>query len=209
MELTRETLYETLLVEYASGTLDEAHALIVSTHLTLSPDARKIVAGYEAVGGSMLQGCCSPEKMKANAFDSVMAKLERAESVAQKCEEKIAKTEIGFMPSCLQKYMECTCSALGWKKQNDGSHIVHVKTTCSGSRASLLKIEGGQQLFQSAITLVLDGTLAGNARSYAKGDMIMVDQNDNHILLADQNGCVCLIVYKRQTPLQRLRRLFS
>ncbi len=206
--------YETLLVEYASGCLDEAHALVVSTHITLSPSARKAVARSEALGGSMLQDCCSPVEMKKDALDCVMAKLDRAEKISAECEEKLSKAENGFMPSCLQKYMHCPCSALGWKKAGDGLHTVSVKTTCSGSKARLMKVEAGKQVGPhmhgtQEITLVLEGSFRDHNRSYARGDLVVMEKDIAHVLFADdQAGCICLVVRKRPSRLSAVLNFF-
>ncbi|WP_332308091.1 zf-HC2 domain-containing protein, partial [Elstera litoralis] len=45
---------ESLLIDYAAGTLPEAISLLVATHLTYCPTCRKEMAALEAVGGAML-----------------------------------------------------------------------------------------------------------------------------------------------------------
>src|SRR5207245_3768 len=50
---------DSLLIEYAAGSLDEATALLVATHLALCPDCRRPVRRAEAVGGALLESAPS------------------------------------------------------------------------------------------------------------------------------------------------------
>ena len=63
-----------LLLDYAAGTLDEASSLLVATHLTLCPECRYEVAAAEAIGGSLLDDLPAAP-LKAGALDAVMARL--------------------------------------------------------------------------------------------------------------------------------------
>ena len=47
--------YHALMLSYASGLLDEAHNLIVSTHIAMSETGFNIVRHYESLGGSLLE----------------------------------------------------------------------------------------------------------------------------------------------------------
>lgn len=63
-----------LLLDYAAGTLDEASSLLVATHLTLCPRCRGEVAAAEAIGGSLLDDLPAAP-LHSGALDAVMARL--------------------------------------------------------------------------------------------------------------------------------------
>ena len=49
-----------LLLDYASGALDEGWSLAVATHLALCPDSRQRVSEIEAIGASFLESLSPP-----------------------------------------------------------------------------------------------------------------------------------------------------
>lgn len=63
-----------LLLDYAAGTLDEASSLLIATHLTLCPHCRAEVAAAEAIGGSLLDDLPAAP-LRPGALDAVMARL--------------------------------------------------------------------------------------------------------------------------------------
>src|SRR6218665_1581473 len=62
------SLLEVLLMEYAAGHLRPSEALVVTCHLALSPNARKRVEAYEALGAKMVCDDC---------FDKIMSRIEQ------------------------------------------------------------------------------------------------------------------------------------
>lgn len=63
-----------LLLDYAAGTLDEASSLLVAAHLTLCPHCRAEVAAAEAIGGSLLDDLPAAPLLPG-ALDAVIARL--------------------------------------------------------------------------------------------------------------------------------------
>lgn len=194
--MTREETYHALLMEYASGCLDEAQALVVATHMSLSPAARKIVAGYESIGGSMLKECCDPVPMTSGALQSVMDRIEKLEK-PQSCTEKLKK-KCGDkdLPTCLAGYMETKT----WASGPQGHEFIHVKTTCCGYTAQLMKLAPDAALGKPAhrqveLTVVLEGTFTDGTESYKRGDLIVIERTHTKPLRADaKQGAVCFIV---------------
>lgn len=189
-------------MEYASGCLDEAQALIVATHMSLSPDAQKIVAEYESIGGSMLKECCAPVAMKSDALKCVMDKIDKLEK-PQTCTEKLKK-KCGDkdLPTCLAGYMKTRT----WKSGPQGHEVIHIKTTCGGYTAQLMKLKPGASLQsrsegKAELSVVLEGSFAGGNITYRRGDLIIIENNDSAILHSDEaQGAVCFIVRPAVSP---------
>lgn len=198
--MTRDdATYHSLLMEYASGCLDEAHALLVATHMALSPEARKYIAQYESVGGSMLHDCCPPVEMAADARHAVMEKIKNMPCAEKtKCGniKKSVTADALAIPSCLEHYIETQ----EWRRTEDGIERLVIKTTCAGWRAELVKIAGGRTVppappRTNVATLVLKGALFEQNGQYRRGDVIIVERGQIHRLTSDAGeGCVVMIV---------------
>ncbi len=192
--------YHSLLIDYARGALDEAHSLLVASHIALSPNARRIVREYEAVGGGMLAECCEPVEMHCDALKAV---LDRLDTLSEECREKIkecACKEAEILPDCLRSYVPTEDTRLPWRKAKAGLQAISVETTCRHSVAELMQFKGGSALpvsheYTLAITLVLDGSVHDGGTIYSRGDIIIMQDGDAHNPKAARHeGCTALIV---------------
>lgn len=202
--MTINESYHALLMEYASGCLDEAQALIVATHLSLSPPARKIVADYESMGGAMLKDCCGSVAMKPDALASVMGKIEKL-GAPESCTEKLRK-KCGDkdLPTCLESHMESKT----WKSGPHGHEFIHVKTTCCGYTAQLMKVGPDKTISESAVTVVLEGSFVTETKRYQRGDLVVIEKST--MLRADaKQGAVCFIVRPAKSPFRKFLSLFK
>ena len=203
-----DTTYHSLLMEYASGCLDEAHALLVAAHMALSPEARKYIAQYESIGGSMLHDCCPPVEMAADARRSVLEKIKKTP-----CEEKAVcggkksiTAQALAVPECLDHYI----AAEEWRNTGDGIERLVIKTTCSGWRTELVRITGGRTVppappRTNVATLVLKGALSEESNRYVRGDVIIIERGQIHRLTSDAGeGCVVMIVKPSGLRVQNL-----
>jgi len=204
--VTREETYHALLMEYASGCLDEAQALIVATHISLSPSARKVVADYESMGGAMLKDCCAPVAMKSDALKCVMDKIDRLEK-PQSCTEKLKK-KCGDkdMPTCLASHMEKNT----WKEEKTGVHSIHVKTTCCGYTAELVKMAPDFSMdvqihpTKHVLAVVLEGALSGGDKLFRRGDLAILEKGNTYPLRTDpQDGVICFVVKPAQSRMRQ------
>lgn len=203
MVVTKEETYHALLMEYASGCLDEAQALIVATHLSLSPDGRKIVADYESIGGSLLQDCCGSVAMKSDALKCVMDKIEKMgapESCTEKLKKKCGEKDL---PTCLESHMESKT----WKADKSGHHFIHVKTTCCGYTAQLMKIAPDTTINETAVTVVLEGSFGTETAVYQRGDLVIVEHNTT-LRSHREQGAVCFIVRPAQSKFKKFLSIF-
>lgn len=200
--MTRQETYHALLMEYASGCLDEAQALIVATHISLSSEARKIVADYESIGGSMLKDCCAPVAMKSDALKCVMDKIDKIEK-PKSCSTKLKK-KCGDkdMPTCLAGHME----KKSWKQEQAGLHSIHVKTTCCGYTARIVKMAPDFSMEvqvvpdKHTLAVILEGTVRGGEQVFRRGDLAILEKGTTYPLRADpQNGVICFVVKPAQS----------
>lgn len=191
--------YHSLLIDYASGALDEAHALLVAAHMALSPNARRIVREYESIAGGMLQECCAPVAMADKAWQSVLDRLD--DCVTEEC--KKAKAACGcpdaeILPDCLHAYIDTQAKSLPWHRAKAGLQTITVETRCRQSVAELVRIKGGATLPKEQtyeVTLVLEGAFRDGEQIYSRGDIIILNDEEPCAPRADKKeGCIALVV---------------
>jgi predicted ChrR family anti-sigma factor len=181
--------YETLLLEYASGCLDEALALAVSAHLALRPEARHYIASYERIGGSLLMEFCAPSPMKKNALENVFQKIEAAQNSQKPCAGKECEGLEDYIPSCLRSHIR----AVTWRPFSEGLHALCVETSCHKSRAHVVKAPPGASFAITAgrpysLALVLSGLFRDSDDiAYGRGEILVLEPESVKPLKADTN----------------------
>ncbi|OAN52383.1 hypothetical protein A6A04_01465 [Paramagnetospirillum marisnigri] len=184
-----------LLVAYGAGSLDEASALLVATHLALCPRCRAEVARIETLGGAMIEDL-PPADLGADALASVLARLDLPPSPP-----KPRRPAVGSpgLPAPLRDYLPAEMEALPWKRLAAGIEQV-VLLQARGIRARLLRIGAGIAVPEHGhggmeLTMVLQGGFADQGQGYARGDVAMADRQLVHSPVADRSEtCLCLAV---------------
>ncbi len=191
--------YDTLLMEYASGVLDEGCALLVASHITISPRAKRYVSQYESLGGALMNDCCNPVSMAEESLDAVLNRLEECLEI-QPCNK--ADPPPGFsaplsLPAPICQYM--SIHPFQWQKTCKEIHIFNIPVSCPRSKVFLLKLLPGTKGFgrtgyHPRIILILEGRFHYETHTYERGDLFMPDEYGNEQPVADnEEGCLCLI----------------
>ncbi len=183
--------YETLLLSYAAGLLDQAQSLIVASHVALSPVAKEKVHACEAVGGALMEKYCEPVKMKKTSLDNVLNKLDSIEDPDEREEKTEEMYELVFpeglsIPLCLKRSIACRAQHAHWRKLRPGIESFKLTLECRQSHAQLLKAARGVQAPPQSprgmeLTLILDGALTDETGSYKRGDLVVLDENCRHL----------------------------
>ncbi len=200
-QLPKHHLSDELLMDYASGALDEAASLFVSSHLTLCPHCRARQAELEALGGVLLEDL-EPVSMAEGAFDALMTRLELPEAANDADAALLAsKTVAGkILPSPLRRYFGCDLQDISWQKKGGGVSVAPVPGIGDGSHAFMLKVEAGRAVPQHTHTgneyvMVLQGAFADASGTFARGDVELADGDvDHQPIAAAGEDCVCLAV---------------
>lgn len=202
--------YEDLLMHYACGALDEALALLVASHLTLSPSARQRVALYEDIGGTLMEKDCAPVAMADNSLRAVLSRLECATTKAACCpkKEQAPQPENMSLPQPL-------CRAVGshkhhtlhWRTVYPGIAVAEIPVHNCTAKAVLLRAQPGAKAPRhyhtgTEITLVLQGRMQDRSITYQCGDVVIMEKETAHSPVADETeGCLCFTV--TDAPLRR------
>ncbi len=190
---------EELVAAYISGTLDEASALVIASHLTLCRACRHDAAIYEVMGGSMVEAL--PETPLAE--DAFAATLARAKSTPMPTHIPATSSPLPrahqVLPAPLRRYVGGDVEAATWRAIAPGiDHMPLIRDR--GTTARLLRITPGKSLFSHShsgaeLTLILKGDYTSLGQRYARGDIEMADESVNHRPVAGVEGfCICLSV---------------
>lgn len=186
---------EELLLRYAAGQLRPAAALVVASHLAMSPSSRRIVAGFESIGGALVDEEPMAE-LSAGLFERTLAALDapaRPESLAPVGSHEALG--MGFaMPEPLAR------RSIGpWRWLGPGMRFARVAMPEDpGYNLVLLRVPPGRALpghshSGEELTLVLKGSFHDEGGRYGVGDLMLEDEATDHMPTVDRDGeCICL-----------------
>lgn len=189
------------LAAFASGTLDEARALVVATHLSLCAECRKAVRAFEHVGGALLDDL-KPAEMSEGALESAWARLGQPETAASASRDLPAAAN--GLPAPLGQY------EMGpWRWIGRGVQWRSVDVPASdGSRVFMLKAAPGTRLPRhrhtgTEWTCVFEGAFRHDFGRFGAGDFDEADESVEHNpVVEDGEPCICLVAMRGSIELR-------
>lgn len=204
-------LTQDLLVDYASGTLAQAPAVLVASHLVFCPACRRDLAEIEAVGGALL-GEAEPVTLSPLALDRVLARLDQPMP-----SEPAPPADLPDLPRPLARHVGKPLKSLAWRPMIPGLQMFPLPLV-GGDKVCLLRIKPGRAMPQHShdgneMTLVLHGSYTDRLGEFRRGDVAIVDGTVDHKPVAGRDGdCICLAVtdapLRLTGPIGRLFRPF-
>ncbi len=189
---------EATLVAQAAGTLWEAAALLVETHLDrcLHCSATRRLA--EAVGGALLDSL-PPTPLAPGALRRAMDRLDEVDSGVPQDSNfaSIRQVPAALRPKQPVALLEAYGTRLRWLAPGI-RHAVLLQRPGKGT-LRLLQVKPGTVLPRHShrspeLTLVLEGAFADETSHYGPGDLAEVDETVSHRPVAEGPAdCVCLI----------------
>lgn len=187
-----------LLLDYATGTLDEAWSLAVACHLTLCPHCRQGLKAIEATAGRMVEEIAL-QPVAAKGFAAVADRLGAQEPVSA---PKTVRPDPDGLPQPLRQYLGAGLADIRWRWSGAGlqSYALPMGRKKADGMVSLLKVAPGAGLPMHThtgdeITLVLRGGYTAGEAAFRRGDVEIADGAVEHRPLAmlDQ-PCICLVI---------------
>jgi len=180
-----------LLAGFAAGTLDAGEHLAVAVHASGCPTCRRFVGAVEGIGGSALEAV-EPVAMKAGAFETVMAQLDRSPLRAA---PRSGSVTDGDLPEILRHYR------IGRRRRvAPGISMRPIELPGpSKSRAFLLRSEPGTHMLEhthsgTELTCVLRGSFSHEGGRFGPGDFDFGDETlDHQPIVGDGEPCLCLV----------------
>lgn len=193
MTIQTSQISDELLMGYASGALPQAFDLVVATHLSLNSGAQARLSGFEALGGAMLE-TLDEAPVADESLEAVMARIngDAPEAIIPPARSN------GIFPAPLQKVVGGDTDAVVWRSIGMGvkTAIVHGDDQAT---ARLLYIPAGSEMPMHShsgleMTLVLQGAYSDDGGRYARGDLEVATDGDDHTPVAEAGAdCICLI----------------
>ncbi len=188
---------QSLLIEYASGSLDRARAIGVAVHLEFCPACRAVVQRCNAVGGELLRQQASPVSEGLLA-----ATLARIDGGAERPAAEVTPTvpaEVASLPTLVQKLVAGTVG-WRWRRLSGSLRTARLRTGQKQYEVSLFRIGAGGRVPMhdhrgEEYTVVLQGGFSDRQGLYQPGDFLFRGPGDVHQPQGLQHeDCVCLSV---------------
>lgn len=194
----------------SAGSMPEAFAAIMATHMTMCPQCQKDLALMEHIGTALFAEL-APTPVDAPA---PVAALRGLEAEVELLGKPAAETA-GDVPATLVPVVGPDLENVTWTRVAPGvwQHRIDLSPGARGE-LRLIKVAPGQALPEhshngSEMTLVLRGSYSDNTGVYKAGDVADLDEDVTHKPIADpDDGCICLIAtigrLKFTSPLARM-----
>ena len=188
------------LMSYAAGSLDEAFATVVATHLASCAECRSRIRETEEIGGNLLEAI-DAVPLDAAAFERAMRRLnEPVETLVEPEQRKPS------LSRPLARLVGGGLDDVAWKTVAPGV-AMHRLPTSKAARGSLrlLKIAPGKKIPEhghggTEITLVLTGSYRDAFGRFGPGDVADLDENVEHQPMVDSSEpCICLVATEAPT----------
>ncbi|MGJ4966115.1 ChrR family anti-sigma-E factor [Bradyrhizobium sp. SZCCHNRI1009] len=186
---------EDLLADFATGALDEAERLVVGVHVADCGRCQRFVRAIEQLAGASLDAA-EPIATGADAFDAVMARIDRRPQAAPQVSEVAEHDpELADLPEMVRR-----CKIGKRRRVAPGISMRPILLPGTGkSRAFLLRSEPGARMLEhthsgNELTCVLKGSFSHLGGYYGPGDFDYGDDEvDHRPVVGDEGPCLCLV----------------
>lgn len=197
------------LMSCAAGSMPEAFAAVMSSHLTMCPVCQKDLALMEKIGVALFDKIAATPVLK----DAPVIALRAGEADPDEEAPTTAVTH-GDVPAPLVPVLGHDLAAIKWKRVSPGvwQHVIPLNDPRANLR--LIKVAPGQALPEHAhtgseLTLVLKGSYSDETGEYGVGDMADMLGDAVHSPVADDlEGCICLIATEGKLKFKSLLARF-
>lgn len=176
-----------LLLAHAAGSLPGPVALIVASHLALSPESRRRYRAYEALGGALLERI-EPVPCAPGAWERLLARLDDARPEPSLPPEPLP-ADLRPLPAPLRRCLSGSLEALPWY-QNAGALHAELGLEAPGWRTTLIKVPAGRPYPRhghggTELILVLDGAFRDESGRHDRGELVIAGPEHEHQPVAE------------------------
>ncbi len=196
MKITHHPEPESLM-SCSAGSMPEAFAAVMATHIAQCPKCRHDLAFLENVGTAIFEGLASTP---VSAEAPVLAMRAGESDVGSPRPQEAFDSLHGNMPAELAALIGDDLDAVSWKRVTPGvwQHVIALSGQARGD-LRLMKIAPGQVVPEhshsgSELTLILRGSYRDKSGHYQAGDVADLCGSAGHSPVADPvDGCICLV----------------
>jgi putative transcriptional regulator len=190
MAITHHPAPESLM-SCSAGSMPEAFAAVMASHIAMCPGCRKELSMMEQIGAVLLEAM-TPTAIACEAEVTSMRDLQERDELQPRSD--------GDVPAPLVRTLGTSLDRVPWKRAGRGIWQHRIALSHEGSSTlRLIKVAAGLSLPEhghrgSELTLVLRGAFRDARARYATGDVADVDEDIEHGPIADaEQGCICLV----------------
>lgn len=187
---------------FVTGSLDEARALVVATHVALCARCRTTLANFEGVAGEMLQAL-PPTPMSAGALFQALTRLDTPSAGRAPIAATHSVDDIR-LPAPLAAYQR---GPWRWLGRGIEFSVVDVPDVHDG-RVFLLKAKPGIRLpphkhTGTEWTCVINGSFSHDGGHFGAGDFDEADETvEHHPVVGEGETCICIVALHGQVRLK-------
>lgn len=187
------------LMSFAAGSLPEALAAVVATHLAVCPQCRQDVSDMELLG-SVLVDNVAPTPITVRPSIGKLIGEEANFGIPFNSDHAAELDSLDDIPAPLARLIGGRLDDIHWKRLGFG--VWHYPISLSGQGGGdlrLLKVAPGQVMPEhghggSELTLLLRGSYRDEVGTFRTGDVSDLDDEVEHSPISDpKEGCICLI----------------
>lgn len=190
MTITHHPAPESLM-SCSAGSMPEAFAAVMASHIAMCPGCRKELSVMEQIG-TVLFEAIAPTAVACEAEVTSMHDL-------REHDERQPRSD-GDVPAPLVRTLGTSLDRVPWTRAGRGIWQHRIALSHEGSSTlRLIKVAAGLSLPEhghsgSELTLVLRGAFRDTRGQYTTGDVADVDEDIEHGPIADADqGCICLV----------------
>ena len=190
------TLVESLLIDYAGGSLPLALEVLVETHISMNPTSARSIRMLLQIGGALMENS-EPVSMSEGSFEKLMEEFDCGE-------DDVVQNEVSNdndkLPLPLRNYISDNNSSKNWRRIGIGLSEQTVEFGDEFGSAKLYRIAPGCGVPSHShdgneVSLVLAGGFTDEYGSYGPGDISIQETGAIHKPVADADGeCIVLAV---------------
>jgi putative transcriptional regulator len=183
---------QTMLADYAAGTLSRGMTLAVAGHLSLCPACRDRAARLATLCGALFATCAEPVAPSAGCLEAALARLGRRD-------RRAAPAGKTALPAPLRHCLTAPRRALAWRPAGPGLSRCRLEGF-PAEEVGLVRAEAGTRVPAHGhagpeATLVLEGGLLDDGRTYRRGDIAFCDETVEHSpAVVGTDACLYLVV---------------
>jgi putative transcriptional regulator len=181
---------QAMLADYAAGTLSRGMTLAVAAHLGLCPCCRDRAARLASLCGALFATCAEPVPPSSRCLEAALARLET--------EVAPPPREIA-LPDPLCRCLATPPRALAWRSAGPGLSRCRLEGF-PAEEVGLVRAQPGARVPAHGhagpeATVVLEGGLLDDGRTYRRGDIAFCDETVEHSPeVVGTDACLYLVV---------------
>ena len=189
-----------ILICYASGTLNTAISGVVACHVSMCDQCAADMQKLETIGGIMLDGTEGVQSAKPKYGAEEIQSFESGHALFD-AQAMQAPRDIGdpVMPYPLARYLGMTIDDIPWKKLPKGIKQYWVNLPDGAGSMRLLKVPPGTQLLEHShrgmeLTIILKGIYSDHTGDYRRGEVTEMQEGLVHQpRITSEEECICVV----------------